>query len=251
MLKISKRAGSTYQASFIQSTRPINNLIYFFFMKAFLFASVMIIFTHKASAQIYFDPTTAGAMATHSAIINSQLNKTNENLTLIQKGQLAVTSQLVIVNDIQDKLYKGLSEVAGAVKSLLAVQDIYEISLDIVTDVDKAVQYSADNPVLLLFAEKGAREFKSRSTALAAEVSSFVLLGGKNNLMDSGERAKLLNRIRNDLMILRGIAYGMQRSMFWAKQRGVLNSLNPYARYINLDKRIAEDIIRNAKYLKR
>ncbi|WP_256009451.1 hypothetical protein [Desertivirga xinjiangensis] len=220
-------------------------------MKKYLLAVAVIGFCHNVSAQIYFDPTTAGAMAAHSGIINSQLNKTNENLTLIQKGQLAVTGQLIIVNEIQDKLYKGLSEVAGAVKSLLAVQDIYEISLDIVDDVDKAIQYSSGNPALLLFAEKGAKEFKSRSTALAAEVSSFVLLGGKDNLMDSGERAKLLNRIRNDLMILRGIAYGMQRSMFWAKQRGVLNSLNPYAKYINLDKRIAQDIVRNAKYLKR
>jgi hypothetical protein len=68
--------------------------------------------------------------------------------------------------------------------------------------------------------------------------------------MDSGERAKLLNRIRTELMILRGVAYGMQRTMFWAKQRGILNSLNPYAGYINIDKRIADDIIRNAKYLK-
>lgn len=51
-------------------------------------------------------------------------------------------------------------------------------------------------------------------------------------------------------MILRGVAYGMQRTMFWAKQRGILNSLNPYAGYINIDKQIADDIIRNAKYLK-
>jgi len=205
-----------------------------------------------ANAQaIYTDPATAGATAAQSAIINSQLNKTNNNLTLIQKGQLAVTSQLVIVNDLQDKIYKGLSEVAGVVKSLIAIQDIAELSIDIMEDANKAIVIARSNPVLLLFAEKGAREFKSRSGTIAAETSSFVLLGGKDNLMDSGERAKLLNRIRTELMILRGVAYGMQRSMYWAKQRGILNSLNPYARYINLDKRIADDIIRNVKYLKR
>ncbi|MDO7743958.1 MAG: hypothetical protein MUP99_09300, partial [Pedobacter sp.] len=106
------------------------------------------------------------------------------------------------------------------------------------------------NPVLLLFAEGGAREFKSRSITLAAEVSSFVLSGGVNNLMDAGERARLLGRIVTELTILRGVAYGMHRSMYWAKQRGILNSLNPYSGFINIDKRIADDIIRNAKYLK-
>ena len=205
----------------------------------------------NALAQIYVDPATAGATAAHAAIINNQLNKTNENLTLIQRGQLAVTGQLTIVNNLQQQIYKGISEVAGAVRSLLGVKDIAEISLDIINDVNKAAIIAQSNPALLLFAEQGAREFKTRATSLTAEVSSFVLAGGKDNLMDSGERAKLLNRIRTELMIIRGVAYGMQRSMFWAKQRGFLNSLNPYAGYLNIDRRIADDILRNAKYLKK
>lgn len=206
---------------------------------------------NRAFAQIYVDPAVAAATAAHSGVINGQLNRTNDNLTLIQRGQLAVTGQLVIVNDLQQQIYRGLSEVSAAVRSLLAVQDIAEISIDIVNDVNKAVSIAQSNPVLLLFAEQGAREFKRRGTALATEVSAFVLQGGINGLMDSGERAKLLNRIRTELMILRGVAYGMQRTMFWAKQRGILNSLNPYAGYLNIDKQIASDIIRNAKYLKR
>lgn len=201
--------------------------------------------------QVYVDPTTAAAMAAHSGVINGQLNKTNDNLTLIQQGQLAVTGQLVIVNDLQRQIYQGLSEVSAAVRSLLAIRDIAEISVDIVADVDKATALAGNNPVLLLFAESAAREFKRRGTALATEVSSFVLQGGANNLMDSGERAKLLNRIRTELMILRGVAYGMHRTMYWANQRGILHSLNPYAGYINVDRQIADDIIRNAKYLNR
>ncbi|KQB99865.1 hypothetical protein [Pedobacter sp. Hv1] len=219
-------------------------------MKRIILITGMFLLGLSGFAQIYIDPTTAGAMAAHSGIINNQLNSTNNNLTLIQRGQLAVTGQLVIVNDLQQQIYRGLSEVSGAVRSLLAINDIAEISIDIVSDVNKAVALAQDNPALLLFAENGAREFKRRGTALAAEVSSFVLQGGINNLMDSGERAKLLGRIRTELMILRGVAYGMHRTMFWAKQRGILNSLNPYAGYLNIDKQIADDIIRNAKYLK-
>ncbi|MGJ1283738.1 hypothetical protein ACR78B_01815 [Sphingobacterium spiritivorum] len=175
----------------------------------------------------------------------------NSNLTLIQRGQMAVTGQLLIVNDLQDKIYKGLSEVSGVVRSLLTVKDIANISLDIVNDVEKAMNIARGNPALLLFAEAGAREFKTRATNLSAEVSAFVLKGGKDNLMDSGERAKLLNRIRTELTILRGVAFGMHRSMYWAKQRGILNSLNPYAGFINIDKQIADDIIRNSRLLKR
>lgn len=218
-------------------------------MKKLCFILVLLFFAAGLRAQIYIDPAVAAAEAAHAAVINGQLNTTNDNLTLIQRGQLAVTGQLVIVNDLQDKIYKGLSEVSAVVRNLLAIKDIADISSDIVRDVNRAMDIAGSNPVLLLFAEQGAREFKTRATALATEVGSFVTRG-KDNLMDSGERAKLLNRIVSELTILRGVAYGMYRSMYWAKQRGILNSLNPYAGFINIDKRIADDIIHNAKYLR-
>jgi len=204
----------------------------------------------SASAQIYVDPTTAAATAAHAGVMSSGLSRTSDNLTLVQRAQLAVTGQLGIVNDLQSTIYRGLSEVSGVMRSLLSVKDIYEISQDIVIDVNKAINIASADPVLLLFAEGGAREFKARSINLAAEVSSFVLKDGREALMDSGERAKLLNRIVTELTILRGVAYGMYRTMYWAKQRGILNSLNPYAGYINIDKRIADDILRNAKMLR-
>ncbi|MGO3108123.1 hypothetical protein [Sphingobacterium sp. JB170] len=219
-------------------------------MKKIAILMGMLLFGIHLHAQIYIDPAVAAATGAHAAVINGQLNTTNDKLTLIQRGQLAVTGQLVIVNDLQDKIYKGLSEVSSVVRNLLAVKDIADISTDIVRDVNKAMDIAGSNPILLLFAEQGAREFKTRATNLAAEVASFVTVGGRQNLMDSGERAKLLNRIVTELTILRGVAYGMHRSMYWAKQRGILNSLNPYAGFINMDKRIADDIVRNAKYLK-
>ncbi|WP_207424982.1 hypothetical protein [Pedobacter sp. SYSU D00535] len=205
----------------------------------------------RGSTQIYVDPAVAGATAAHSAIINSQLEKTNERLTLIQKAQLAVTGQLVIVNELQSNIYKGLSEVAAVMRNLLAVKDIAEASADIISNAEKALALGREDPLLLLFAEEGAREFKRRGTALAAEVGSFALTGGKNNLMDSGERSRVLNKISRELMILRGVAYGMQRTMYWAKRRGIWNSINPYARYINMDKNLADNILRNSKLLKR
>ncbi|MDX3916995.1 MAG: hypothetical protein QHC79_25865 [Pseudosphingobacterium sp.] len=215
-----------------------------------LLTGVLLLLCGKASAQIYTDPAVAGATAAHSSVINGQLNRTNDNLTLIQRGQLALTGQLTIANDLQNKLYRGLSEVSAVLRSLLTVKDIATIGLDIVEDAQKAINYARDNPLLLLFAEQGAREFRNRATSLAAEVSSFVLSGGENNLMDSGERAKLLLHIRDELIIIRSLAFGMQRSMFYAKQRGLIASLNPYAGFINIDRQIADDILRNANILK-
>jgi hypothetical protein len=221
-------------------------------MKSLFFVIILAaISAAKVSAQaVYVDPTTAAAMSVHSGIINGQLNTTNNKLTLIQTGQLAVTGQLTAVNSLQKDIYKGLSQVSSIMSNLLAIKDIAEISSDIVTDVNKAATLAQSDPVLFLFAQQGATEFKTRATALSAEVSTFILQGGQSNLMDSGERAKLLNRIVSELSIIRGVAYGMYRTMYYAKMRGILKSLNPYSGFINIDRQIGDNIIQNSKTLK-
>lgn len=220
-------------------------------MKTWITIAVLLQLNVLAYGQTYVDPAVAAATGIHAGIMNTQLDNVNDNLTLIQRGQLAVTGQLAIVNDMQDKIYRGLSEVSAIVRSLLGIKEIADISLDIVNDLDRAMDIARANPALLLFAQAGAREFRTRATNLAAEVNSFILRSGKDNLMDAGERAKLLNRVQTELTIIRGVSYGMHRSMYWAKQRGILASLNPYSGFINIDKRIAEDIIRNSRLIRR
>ncbi|MEB0249080.1 hypothetical protein QN344_02980 [Mucilaginibacter sp. 5B2] len=221
-------------------------------MKTFLILLSMLpilLFKIAFAQEIVIDPLTSGAIAVNSSVINGQLNTTNNNLSAIQRGQLAVTGQLIIVNDLQNKIYTGLSQVAAIINNLTSVKEIASCGTDIVKDVGQAVSIARSNPALLLFAEEGAREFQTRAVTLSAEVSAFVLKGG-NNLMDAGERGKLLNHIQSEMQILRGIAYGMGRAMYWAKMRGIWASLNPWAEWRNTDIQIANDVLNNAKYLK-
>ncbi|MFA6082790.1 hypothetical protein [Mucilaginibacter sp.] len=195
------------------------------------------------------DPAVSAAIAVNAGVINGQLNTTNNKLDLIQKGQLAVTGQLVVVNDLQNKIYQGLSQVASVINNLATIKEIAECGTDIIKDVEASIRLAKSDPVLLLFAEQGARDFKTRATILAGDVSAFVLKGG-NNLMDSGERGRMLNHIADEMRILRGIAYGMDRAMYWAKINGIFRSLNPWSEWQNQDVRIANDVLTNAKYLK-
>lgn len=218
-------------------------------MKQIFFVLICCLAKAAFAQELVVDPTTSAAVAVNSAVINGQLNTTNNNLSLIQKGQLAVTGQLVIVNKLQNDIYTGLSQVASVINNLTSIKEIADCGTDIVSDVEHAAVLAKSDPVLLLFAEQGAREFETRAVTLAADVSAFVLKGG-SNLMDAGERGKLLNHIETEMEVLRGIAYGMQRAMYWAKMRGLWNSLNPWETWKNQDVQIANDVINNAKYLK-
>ena len=222
-----------------------------FKLRIITFLPLLIMLMQRAKAQeLVVDPTTSAAILVNAGVINSQMNTTNNNLSLISKGQLAVTGQLTIANTLQNDIYKGLSQVASVINNLYTIKDIAECGSDIISDTEQALSYAQSDPVLLLFAEQGARDFETRSVALAADVSAFVLKGGSSNLMDSGERGKLLNHIASELHILRGIAYGMGRAMYWAKMNGIFRSLNPWSTWVNEDSRIANDVINNAKYLK-
>lgn len=211
---------------------------------------LFMILSGTAFGQIYFDPAVSGAQAAHSAIIDKQLNTTNEKLTLIERGQLTVTGNLTVVNSMQEKIYKGLSEVSSILTTLSNVKEIARIATGISSDVDDIMELANENPAFLLFAEQNATLFQQRATALALEVSNFALKGGAENLMDAGERSKIINSILNELVILRSYTYGMYRSMYFARLKGFLRSANPFQGYMEMDVAIVDDIIKNRKTLK-
>lgn len=220
-------------------------------MKYFQFI-LFLIFSESAFGQaVYVDPAVASATAAHSAVINSQLKATNERLTLIERGQLAVTGNLTIVNTMQDKIYKGLSEVSSILTNLSNVKEIARMATAISGDLNEVMELAGENPALLLFAERNATMFQQRASSLALEVSSFVLKGGEDNLMDAGERSKLINQILTEMVILRSHTYGMYRTMYFAQMKGFVKSLNPFQGYINLDIQVAQDIARKTKTLQR
>ena len=198
---------------------------------------------------VYVDAATSAATAAQAAIIDSQLKATNERLTLIERGQLAVTGNLTIVNTMQDKIYKGLSEVSSILTNLSNVQEIARMATAISGDLNDVMDLAGENPALLLFAERNATMFQQRATSLALEVSSFVLKGGETNLMDAGERSKLINQILTEMIILRSYTYGMYRAMYFAQMKGFVKALNPFQGYINVDIQLAQDIARKAKTL--
>jgi hypothetical protein len=220
-------------------------------MKHFQFILLMIFSGSAFGQTVYVDPAVSAATAAHSAIIDSQLKATNERLTLIERGQLAVTGNLTVVNTMQDKIYKGLSEVSSILTNLSNVQEIARMATAISGDLNEVLELAGENPALLLFAERNATLFQQRATSLALEVSSFVLKGGENNLMDAGERSKLINQILTEMVILRSHTYGMYRAMYFAQMKGFVKALNPFQGYINLDIQVAQDIARKTKTLQR
>ena len=181
----------------------------------------------------------SGAEATHEQYlgkINTNISDLNTNVSSV------VLAQTVI--------YNALSNVNSALKDGLAVKNMTVIIADMTGYIRQALALAKDDPYLLLFADNIAAQMKTRALSLVTDVSGYVLKEGNNVLADYNARDELLRKVITQLQILDGLAYGAWKAMYWAKERGIIASLNPFQDYINKDKIFVAQIIQNAKYLR-
>lgn len=167
--------------------------------------------------------------------IKSRIDNININASSV------VLAQLII--------YNGLSQVNSALKDGLAVKNITVISADIVHYLEQALLLARSNPALLLVAGNIQSECRTRAITLVNDVSGFVLKSGGDILADYNARDELLKKVITQLQVIDGLAYGAWRIMYWAKERGIIATLNPFQNYINQDRSLVNQIILKAKYL--
>lgn len=170
------------------------------------------------------------------------LDKINNNLNTINLNVGSVVTAQTII-------YNGLANVNSALKDGLAVKNMAVITGDMISYLQQCLQLAKAQPYLLLFATGIEHEMQIRALGLVSDVSGYVLREGGNVLADYNGRDQLLKKVTMQLQILDGLAYGAWRAMFWAKERGILASLNPWQNFINRDKLFVQQIIAGAKYL--
>lgn len=217
--------------------------------KRFLIVTLLFISGVKGFSQtVYVDVLTAPAMIAYSNTLKSEQNKTNTNLSNIQKGQALVATQLKVANDLHDKVLKGLTQVSQTLNNALTIKEIYSTSVDIINDTKQTIDLAAGNPVLTVFAVNSAKTFKERAVLMTAEISR-ILASGETNMMDAGERQKLLNYIHTEIRLLGANVYMMKESMYWAKMNGIWNTLNPFRAWINQDEMIIKSVMQRSKQI--
>jgi hypothetical protein len=206
---------------------------------------------HRLIAQSYvFDPqhfasvvSNAGVRSGAEGTHDQYLGKINANINNLNTNAGSVVLA-------QTMIYDGLSNVNSALKDGLAVKNIAVIIADMTGYINQAIALGKSDPYLLLFADNIASEMRTRSLTMVTDVSDFILKSGSNVLADYNARDELLHKVITQLQILDGLAYGAWKAMYWAKERGIIASLNPFQDFINHDKIFVSQIIQNAKYLR-
>jgi hypothetical protein len=219
-------------------------------MKYLMFFIACLVLNAVRAQESVFDDNRFNMVVANGTVRNAAEIRHNQYLGKINSNVETVNTNASAVVLAQTIIYNGLSQVNSALKDGLAVKNMATTSADILSNLQQAIALARTDPALILAAANLETECKTRSLLLVNDVSSFVLKSGKNVLADYNARDELLNKVLNDLRIIDGLAYGAWRAMYWAKERGIIATLNPLQDYINKDISYANQIILNAKYLK-
>ena len=204
-----------------------------------------------AKAQEYvFDPSYFES-ATYNGVARSGAEETHDKyLGQINNNVNTINTNVSSVVLAQTIIYNGLANVNSALKDGLAVKNMAVTIDDMINYLNQCLVMAKSQPELLLFAQNIEQQMQARAVALVSDVSGYVLKEGDNVLADYNSRDQLLRKVTMELQVIDGLAYGAYRAMYWAKERGIIASLNPYQAWINKDMSMANQIILNAKYLK-
>lgn len=216
-------------------------------MKAFKFLIFLFLCSFLQAQNTYIDLTTTLALKLYSDNLEKQQQKTIDEQTNLQKAQTWVGTQMMVANNIQNKILKGLSEVSGTLQNGIQVQEIYK-------QLGKCQQYSQDisqlvvtHPQYSIFGVKASQKTYEQVLKIGTDVSD-ILASGDLNLATAGDRYRLLFGISENIKKLKLWLLAIKLNLERAERLGFWNAINPFQGYINTDKSIVENIMKKYKH---
>lgn len=219
--------------------------------KFFLLATFLALLNYSYGQQLIFDRehfsiVNQNGLARLSAELAMQTSynriKADLNDIEINIGSLVLTEQLI---------FSSLTQVDQGLKSGLMIQDISQLLNEIYQQSSELVSYASSRPELLLFAERFSKQLKTRGVNLLTQVSDHILAEKADLLMNAEKRDALLRKIALELRLIRSLVFSLRKSMFWAAQRSLISQVNPFKDFLNIDKRMVDQIISRYKTLKK
>jgi hypothetical protein len=195
----------------------------------------------------YIDVTTTLALKLYSDNLKEKQQETIDEQTKLQQAQTWVGSQMLVANDIQNKILKGLKEVSGTLQNGIQVKQIYE-------ELNKCYEYASDvanlaavHPQFAIFGVKASEKTYEQGLKIITDVTD-ILSSGELNLATAGDRYRLLFNISENVKMLKIWLLSIKMKLEKANRLGFWNSINPFQGYINTDKSIIESIMDKYKW---
>ena len=179
----------------------------------------------------------------------SSWNKVHKAQKAIIAAQTATTTVVDKLNQVQRKIYKGLTTVNSAIRSGYTAVYIGKLVAKTVTYEEKMMKEAGKHPLAALWAAKIQKRLVEKSTACITDINTLILKAKDGSLlMRAGEREQLLWNIKMDLEVMSALAISSYYKIHWVVMQGLLNAINPFSGYVDVDKRLMKDVLNNFQF---
>lgn len=195
-----------------------------------------------------WDIPTMEVQISHNYSEFDKQTKLRNNQTLSTATQTTARSQ---GNEFKEKvktIHARLISLSALISDGKLLLDSYDIVKDILTYQKQIISTVGSDPKLIPVVITSQKNLVDRSQALIRYVQLMILSASDVNAMKSTDRRACTGYIINELRVIRGDAYSINQSLTWAKEGNYINTINPWAGYVNQDKQIAMDILDNLKF---
>jgi hypothetical protein len=197
---------------------------------------------------------------TNVALLNQLISESeseHDRQTSARTGQATVTANESVNKSQMTTLKTTYRNIQNRFHTLGLVIDAAEIGLEAAPLVNEIIRQQQlivaqcrNNPVLILLAINSETDLAGQANLLAEYCAGLILSFGDVNQMKASDRKMLFSYVVTELRRIDGASRGLLTTITNFNNGLNSKSLNPFSGFINQDKNMADDILRNAKSLK-
>lgn len=189
-------------------------------------------------------------LVSYSKSENSRQVDARNNQALVTANETANRTLLVKMKDMQRTLQNRYSLLGTAINAAQIGMEAYPMFNSIINSQSQLLGLAQSNPAIVPLVLQTEIEFVEKSELLIAYMAGLILSIGDVNQMKSSDRKLLFDYVLSELSHIQDLSNNLVRTARYSSFLSTLNALNPFQDFIYQDKKLVEDIITNAKYLK-
>ncbi|CDT00875.1 conserved hypothetical protein [Sphingobacterium sp. PM2-P1-29] len=120
----------------------------------------------------------------------------------------------------------------------------------IIVHQKKIVELASDHPEYIPLALKSEQETINKAVQLGRYITGLFLVLGDLNQMKSSDRRLLYAHILDELRQIEGVSRGLVSTLYYKARKKSLDGLKPFGDFMDKDRRIVDDILRQLKEYK-
>lgn len=112
------------------------------------------------------------------------------------------------------------------------------------------VRLAGQDPLLIAMAYQTEADLADRAYRLSQYLYALAISMGDINQMKAADRRLLFGHVLTELRRIAGTSRGLAASMYHTNRRRMLESINPFAEYVNRDRQLVENILSKLRQIK-